>query len=95
MSSNRAARHFDTEGLTSVRDIPRTAGLPGVDTDASSSVKHVGFIFFADGFRNGINTRSFILRELARRDLSSTTHLRANPSSKDGAADRSQGKGGR
>jgi hypothetical protein len=95
MSSNRAAKPLDAHGLALVRDVLRTAGLRGVDSDASSDIKRDASIFVTEIVRGGVHTKTSLLKALAGRDQSSTAYAGVSQALKIGAANRPQEKGDR
>lgn len=93
MSSNPAS-HFGPSGFQLVRQVLRTVGLRGSESDASSDMKRDASLFLSDEFRSGVRTKSALLNSLANRNRSadgSGSHPRAMGS----ALDRWQDEGGR
>jgi hypothetical protein len=96
MSSNPAAIvKIDDTGFNLIRDVLRTAGLRGVDADASSDMKRDALIFLTSEFRDGIRTKANLLEALTRRNRSSTAGARFGHLSKEDAIDRWRDEGGR
>ena len=94
MSSNPAASHVDPADFKLVREVLRSAGLRGSQSDASSDMKRDASLFLSAAFRNGVRTESALLHSLANRKQSST-RVSLDPQSKDSAVDRWQDEGGR
>lgn len=95
MSSHQAARPLHAHGLALVRDVLRTAGLRGVNSDASSDVKRDASIFVVARFRSGIQTKLSLLKALARRAKAAVPDPGSGGSPNDGAAAVPQDQGGR
>ena len=94
MSSNPAASHVEPAGFKLVREVLRSAGLRGSQSDASSDMKRDASLFLSTEFRRGVRTKSALLNSLANRERSST-RASLDPQSKSSAIDRWQDEGGR
>jgi hypothetical protein len=88
MSSTPAASHFDKAGFKLVREALRTAGLRGVDSDASSDMKRDASIFLTAQFRGGARTKTALLEALDRRSRLATAGAPFDHISKEGAIER-------
>jgi hypothetical protein len=96
MSSNPAAIvKIDDVGFKLIRDVLRTAGLRGLEADASSDMKRDALIFLTSEFRDGVRTKTSLLEALTRRSRSSTVGARFGRASKEDAIDRWRDEGGR
>lgn len=95
MSSTSAPSHFDKAGFKLVREALRTAGLRGVDSDASSDMKRDALIFLTAEFRRGAKTKTALLEALDRRSSLATARAPFDHISKEGAIERSKDEGGR
>jgi len=93
MSSNLAASHVEPTGSKLVREVLRSAGLRGSQSDATSDMKRSASLFLSAAFRSGVRTKSALLNSLANRKQST----RANPDSQpnSSAVDRCNDEGGR
>lgn len=92
MSSNPAAPHVEPAGFKLVREVSRSAGLRGSESEASSNMKRDTSLL--SEFRSGVTTKSALLSSLAKRQQSSTrASLDSQP--KCSAVDRWQNEGGR
>ncbi|MBB3313995.1 hypothetical protein FHT78_005802 [Rhizobium sp. BK196] len=94
MSSNPAAPHVESAGFKLVREVLRSAGLRGSQSDASPDMKPDASLFLSAAFRSGVRTKSALLHSLANRKQSST-RVCLDPQSKGSAVDRWQDEGGR
>jgi hypothetical protein len=72
MSSNPAASHVTPAGFKLVREVLRSAGLRGSQSDASSDMKREASLFLSAEFRSGVRTKSGLINSLANRKLSAT-----------------------
>jgi hypothetical protein len=72
-----------------------TAGLRGVNSDASSDTKRDALLFLTGEFRNGAKTRSSLLKALSGRKQSSTADIHPRRQPSDAAIDHRIEKGGR
>ncbi|GGG13505.1 hypothetical protein GCM10010924_48290 [Rhizobium wenxiniae] len=96
MSSNPAAiTQIEKAGFKLIRDVLRTAGLRGVEAEASSDMKRDALIFLTSEFRDGVRTKASLLEALTRRSRPSTVGARFGRSSKEYAIDRWRDEGGR
>lgn len=96
MSSNpKTIVQIDDAGFKLIRDVLKTAGLRGVNADASSDMKRDALIFLTSEFRDGIRTKASLLEALTRRNRSPTAGARVEHLSKDDAIDRRRDEGGR
>ncbi len=94
MSSNPTASHVDTAGFRLIRQVLRSAGLRGSESDASSDMKRDASLFLSAEFRSGVRTKSALLHSLANRKRSSTP-ASFDPQPEGSAVDRWQDEGGR
>ena len=94
MSSNPAAPHVESAGFKLVREVLRSAGLRGSQSDASSDMKRDASLFLSTEFRRGVRTKSALLNSLANR-IQSSTRASLDPQPKSSAVDRLQDEGGR
>ncbi len=76
MSSNPAASHVTPAGFKLVREVLRSAGLRGSQSDASSDMKREASLFLSAEFRSGVRTKSGLINSLANRKRSSTVEPR-------------------
>lgn len=79
MSSNPAAPHVEPAGFKLVREVLRSAGLRGSESDASSDTKRDASLFLSTEFRRGVRTKSALLNSLANRKQSSRASLDPQP----------------
>ncbi len=92
MSSNPAASHVEPTGFKLVREVLRSAGLRGSQSDASSDMKRDALLFLSAAYRSGVRTKSAVLHSLANRKQSST-RVCLGPQLKGSAVDRWKCKG--
>ncbi len=95
MSSTSAASHFDKAGLRLVREALRTAGLRGIDSDASPGMKRDASSFLTAEFRGGARTKTGLLEALDRRSRLATAGAPIDHISKEDAIERWKDEGGR
>jgi hypothetical protein len=94
MSSNPAASHVHPAGFKLVREVLRSAGLRGSESDASSDMKRDASLFLTAEFRSGARTKSALLNSLANRKRCATVAI-LDLQSKGSAVARWQDEGGR
>lgn len=94
MSSNPAAPHVEPAGFKLVREVLRSAGLRGSESDASSDTKREASFFLSTEFRRGVRTKSALLNSLANRKPSSR-RASLDPQPEGSGVDRWQDEGGR
>lgn len=93
MSSNPSQEYIDPITVAMLRDVLRTAGLRGVEAEASSDAKREAQAFLKAEFRNGNRTKASLLRALQHREKNLTSVPRANGSWKDPPIYRSHDEG--
>jgi hypothetical protein len=91
MSSNPSQEYIDPVTVAAFRDVLKTAGLRGVEAEASSDAKREVLLFLNAEFRNGNRTKG----ALGRRGRDLTFDLQAVGPSKDEALDRWHDEGSR